>query len=165
MNQYKIYFYSQSGELKRTALIPGTNLDSVFQGCYERIEQDPFLDSCELIKVYSEEVPKEEILSNKEKFLNLVSYEESGTKEKIHWRIENKYWLRSSQSIALLILQRLDELNWTLHKLSEELNTSFTSTRKFLSGSEDFSLSLLLRIQKVLQLNLLHSELTRKDQE
>lgn len=156
MNQYKIYFYSHSGELLLIWIFKDSNLDSVFQECYERIEENESLVSCELIQVYPEETKEDDILSNKEKFLNLVSWKQSTFKEDYLKRKENRPWLKVSQKISLLVLTRLDELKWSNYKLSEELNISFTSVNKLLSGKEDFSLSLLLRIQDVLNLKFIN---------
>lgn len=155
MNQYKIYFYSKSGELLLIWVFKDNNLDSVFQECYERIEENKSLVICELIQVYPEHSKEDDILSNKEKFLNLVSWKESTFKEDYLKRKENRPWLKVSQKIALQILEKLDEVKWNNYKFSEELNISFTSVNKLLSGKEDFSLSLLLRIQDVLNLKFM----------
>ena len=51
-------------------------------------------------------------MTNKEKFLALVSKEETRTVERAKERIARKNYTRLSQKIALSILIRLDELGW-----------------------------------------------------
>ena len=49
-------------------------------------------------------------MTNKEKFLALVSEKDSGTLERNRDRIRNRSMLRESQQIALKVLMKLDEL-------------------------------------------------------
>ena len=56
--------------------------------------------------------------TNREKFLALVSEYDTYTEEKHNWRIANRQWLWASQDIALDIMDKLDDLGWTLQTTS-----------------------------------------------
>lgn len=57
---------------------------------------------------------------NKNKFLNLVSGENTVTKETNDWRIANREQLRVSQQFAINLLTKLDEVGWTVEFLAEK---------------------------------------------
>jgi hypothetical protein len=52
-------------------------------------------------------------MSNIEKLTALVSSKNTNTVAKNKDRIKNRAMLRESQNIALKVLDRLDDLNWT----------------------------------------------------
>ena len=54
------------------------------------------------------------------KFLNLVSGENTATQEKNDWRIANREQLRESQQFAINLLEKLDEVGWTVEFLAEK---------------------------------------------
>ena len=63
-------------------------------------------------------------MTNKEKFLELVSNEKVNTLENARERVKNRAMLRESQLIALKILKRLDELGWSQKDLGERMKVS-----------------------------------------
>jgi len=58
-------------------------------------------------------------MTNKEKFLNLVSSQDIKTLENIKLRKEQRAWLKISQAIALKILQTLKSNKFTQKQLIE----------------------------------------------
>ena len=60
-------------------------------------------------------------MNNKEKFLRLVSDEDTNTLGRIEERIANRDSQRIAFDIALKILDRLDQLGWSQKRLAEEL--------------------------------------------
>jgi len=52
-------------------------------------------------------------MTNKERFLALVSKEKTDTVKKNKARIKNRTMLRESQHIAIKVLMKLYELGWT----------------------------------------------------
>ena len=52
-------------------------------------------------------------MTNKEKFLQLVSGEDTKTIAEVKQRIKNRAMLRESQQIAIKVLMKLDESGWT----------------------------------------------------
>lgn len=59
-------------------------------------------------------------MTNKEKFLQLVSDEDNNTLKEIKQRIKNRAMLRESQQIAIKVLMKLDELGWTQKDLAQK---------------------------------------------
>jgi|688.fasta_scaffold700466_2 transcriptional regulator with XRE-family HTH domain len=94
-------------------------------------------------------------MTNKEKFLNLVSNEKSNTLQNLKERKKNRAVLRESQSIAFKVVQRLDTLKWTQKKLAENLDVSPQQVTKIISGKENLTLETLVKLQTVLEIPLL----------
>ena len=94
-------------------------------------------------------------MTNKEKFLNLVSDEKSNTLQNIKDRKKNRATLRESQSIAFKVLARLEVLKWTQKKLAEKLEVSPQQVTKIISGKENLTLETLVKLQTVLEIPLL----------
>ena len=94
-------------------------------------------------------------MSNKEKFLNLVSEEQSNTLQNLKERKKNRAMLRESQSIAYKVLMRLETLKWTQKKLAEKLEVTPQQVSKIISGKENLTLETLVKLQVVLEIPLL----------
>ena len=94
-------------------------------------------------------------MENKEKFLKLVSQDENNTLDKIKERNANRLWLRASQEIAKKVLIRLRELGWTKTKLAQELGVSKQQVSKIVRGSENFTISTIVDLEKVLNISIL----------
>lgn len=91
----------------------------------------------------------------KEKLANIVSKEPSKWFEDVKWRIENRAWLRRSQSIALKILLRLDEINITQKELAERMGVSAQMVNKLVKGSENITLETISKLEKALGMELI----------
>ena len=94
-------------------------------------------------------------MENKEKFLKLVSQDENNTLDKIKERNANRLWLRASQEIAKKVLIRLRELGWSKTKLAQELGVSKQQVSKIVRGSENFTISTIVDLEKVLNISIL----------
>jgi len=94
-------------------------------------------------------------MTNREKFLALVSKEETNTIERAKVRIERRAYARISKKIALSILIRLYELNWKQKDLAEEMDVSPQLVNKWVKGNENFTLETLTRLGKVLGIELI----------
>ena len=104
-------------------------------------------------------------MSNKEKFLNLVSEEKSNTLQNLKERKKNRAMLRESQSIAIKVLMRLDALKWTQKKLAEKLEVTPQQVSKIISGKENLTLETLVKLQNVLEIPLLFTAVERAFEE
>jgi len=93
---------------------------------------------------------------NKKNFLKLVSPEKSNFLESVKWRAKNRYWIRVSQKIALKILIRLDELNWTKEMLAKKSNLNITTINKIVKGQYNASLKTLMKLQNTLDINIIN---------
>ena len=96
-------------------------------------------------------------MTNKEKFLALVSDEDSKTLERVKERIKNRAMLRESQQIALKALFKLDELGWTQKDLAEKMGVSPQQVSKILSGKENLTIGTQIKLQNILDIPVLAS--------
>lgn len=94
-------------------------------------------------------------LTNKEKFLKLVSPEPSRTMENVRWRIANRPMLRRNEEIALKVLEQLDVLGITSKELGEKIGNP-DEVSKLLHGKlrEDVSPDLKEKLERELLINL-----------
>ena len=74
------------------------------------------------------------------------------------FRLENKSWLRYSQHIALLIQDKMNNMNLTQKDLAAQMSVSQQYISKILKGQENFSLETLAKIEDILHINILVPE-------
>jgi len=96
-------------------------------------------------------------MTSKEKYLKRIAGQETDAIKEAKERIENRSWLRESKKLALQILVRLDELEWTQKILSSELGVSPQYVNKLLKGNEKFGFDIIVKLQEVLDLPILYS--------
>ncbi|WP_223583088.1 transcriptional regulator [Sphingobacterium sp. GVS05A] len=94
-------------------------------------------------------------MTNKEKFLALVSKEETKTVERATARLANKRYSKLSNLIAFEILERLDELGWKQKDLAERMEVSPQQVNKWVKGNENFTLETLVVLSEVLGVELI----------
>lgn len=75
-------------------------------------------------------------------------------RDNAQWRMANKSWLRHSQHIAMLMLDKMDELNMTQKQLSELMGCSQQYVSKVLKGQENLSLETLSKIEQSLSIKI-----------
>ena len=96
-------------------------------------------------------------MTNKERFLKLVSKEKTSTLKKIKERIKNRAMLKESQKIALKVLLKLDEMNWSQKDLAKKMNVSPQQVNKIVRGKENLTLETQIKLQVLLDIPLLAS--------
>ena len=96
-------------------------------------------------------------MTNKEKFLNLVSNEKTNTLEKNKERIKNRAMLRESQQISIKVLAKLDELGWSQKDLAKEMEVSPQQITKIVSGKENLTIETQIKLQNILDIPVLAS--------
>ncbi len=96
-------------------------------------------------------------MTNKEKFLALVSNEKTDTLEQVKERIDNRAMLRESQKIALKVLLKLDELEWTQRELATKMGVSPQQISKIVSGKENLTIETQVKLQDILDIPILAS--------
>jgi antitoxin component HigA of HigAB toxin-antitoxin module len=79
----------------------------------------------------------------------------SNWRKEAQWRNDNSSWLRYSQAIAMIMLDRLEELDMTQTQLSESMGCSKQYVSKILKGSENLSLETISKIEKGLDINII----------
>ena len=94
-------------------------------------------------------------MTNKEKFNNLVSDETTDTVKRNRARIKNRARLRESQSIALKVLDKLDELGWSQRKLALAMDVSPQQITKIVKGKENLTLETQTKLQEILDIPIL----------
>lgn len=96
-------------------------------------------------------------MTNKEKFLSLVSKEKTNTLEKNRERIKNRAMLRESQQIAIKVLKKLDELGWSKKDLADALEVAPQQVTKIVSGQENLTIETQIKLQNALDIPILAS--------
>ncbi|MDE6484955.1 MAG: helix-turn-helix transcriptional regulator [Duncaniella sp.] len=100
---------------------------------------------------------REEIISN----LNAHSGESpSKWREKAEWRTANKSWLRYSQGIAMMMLDKMEELGLTQKSLAERMGCSQQYVSRVLKGTENLSIETISKIEAALELEILEPKFT-----
>lgn len=99
------------------------------------------------------------IMKSHEKIISALKNHQSLTpskwREKAEWRIANKSWLRYSQHIAILMLDRMEELGLTQKSVAERMGCSQQYISRVLKGSENLSIETISKIETALELNIL----------
>ena len=80
-------------------------------------------------------------------------------RKEAEYRHENKAWLRHSQYVAMLMLDRMETLGLTQKALAAQMNVSQQYVSKILKGHENLSLETLAKIEDILHINILTYEL------
>ncbi len=98
-------------------------------------------------------------MKSHEKIISALKNHQSLTpskwREKAEWRIANKSWLRYSQHIAILMLDRMEELGLTQKSVAERMGCSQQYISRVLKGSENLSIETISKIETALELNIL----------
>ncbi|MDE6409019.1 MAG: helix-turn-helix transcriptional regulator [Muribaculaceae bacterium] len=76
-------------------------------------------------------------------------------KENAEWRIANKSWLRYSQRIAMMMLDRMEELGLTQKSVAEKMGCSQQYISRVLKGSENMSIETISKIESALGLKIM----------
>lgn len=95
--------------------------------------------------------------ANTEKFTALVSNETTNTIKRNRDRIKSRNQLRESQNIAMMVLERLDEWNWSQRQLATAMEVSPQQITKIVRGSENLTLDTIIRLQTILKIKILAS--------
>lgn len=103
-------------------------------------------------------------MTNKEKFLQLVSEEDTNTIAEVKQRIKNRAMLRESQQIAIKVLMKLDEPGWSQIRLAKEMGVTPQQVNKIVRGKENLTLDTQVKIQNILDIPILASYYENKAQ-
>jgi transcriptional regulator with XRE-family HTH domain len=90
-----------------------------------------------------------------EKFLALVSDENSGFEKKALWRKANKNWLDKSALIAIKILRAISDQGISQKKLADKMEVSAQYINKIVKGSENLSLETISKLEMNLGIQLI----------
>jgi len=96
-------------------------------------------------------------MSKMEKFLKLVSEDDTKTILENQQRIKNRAMLRESQKIALKVLMKLDKLGWTQKDLSAKMEVTPQQITKIVSGKANLTIETQIKLQTILDIPILAS--------
>lgn len=102
-------------------------------------------------------------MSNKENFLKLVSKEKSVTLANVKVRIKDRAMLQESQKIALKVLLKLEEMQWTQRDLAKALAVKPQQITKIVSGKENLTIETQIKLQTILDIPVLASYYENKN--
>ena len=95
---------------------------------------------------------KAEVLS---KLNEYSSKTPSKWRDNAEWRMANKSWLRYSQQIAMMMLDRMEELGLTQKSIAERMGCSQQYISRILKGTENLSIETISKIEAALELEIL----------
>ena len=123
---------------------------------------DSILDDGRLWAVHydgEEDNAKEEHMKSiVEKLKEHSSPTPSKWRERAEFRRANKSWLRFSQHVAMMMLDKMESLGLTQKGLASRMECSQQYISKILKGQENLSLETICRIEDALDLELLPKE-------
>ena len=79
----------------------------------------------------------------------------SSWKEKARWRMSSKSWLRHSQKIAMLMLDRMEELGVNQQNIADKMGCTQQKISKILKGSENLSIETIDKIERALDIKIM----------
>jgi transcriptional regulator with XRE-family HTH domain len=91
-------------------------------------------------------------MTNKEKFLKLVSNRKTTTLDNLNFRIENEDGIKQSQEIAIKVLLKLKELKMSQRELATLMNVKPQQITKLVSGRQNLTIFTLKKVEKVLNI-------------
>ena len=75
-------------------------------------------------------------------------------REGAEWRRANRAWLRRSQAIAVKILDKMDEMQWTQAQVAERIGCSQQYVSRIVKGSENLTLEMISKIEDALDIKI-----------
>ena len=81
-------------------------------------------------------------------------------RDNVEWRIANKRWLRYSQRIAMMMLDRIEELGLTQKAVADRMGCTQQYVSRLLKGTENLSIETISKIETALGLHILDSVLS-----
>jgi ribosome-binding protein aMBF1 (putative translation factor) len=75
--------------------------------------------------------------------------------EEARWRQENEIWLRMSRSVALTIVDYMQDHQLSRAEMAKQLNVSQQYLSRILSGTENFSIKSIAKIEATLGVSCL----------
>ena len=98
-------------------------------------------------------------MKTKEEIISKLNANSSATpskwRENAEWRNENKAWLRYSQRIAMMMLDKMEELGLTQKAVAERMGCSQQYISRVLKGTENLSIETISKIESALDLEIL----------
>lgn len=95
----------------------------------------------------------------KSKAIKFLEQHQSSTtskfEEEARWRQENEIWMKLSRSVSLSIIDYMQDNNLTRAELATQLDVSQQYLSKILSGTENFSIKTIARIETALGITCL----------
>lgn len=81
-------------------------------------------------------------------------------REMFEYMNANDSWLRYSQNVAMMMLDRMEELGLNQNQLAEKMSCSRQYISKILKGQENLSLETLYKIERALGISILKDKLS-----
>lgn len=94
----------------------------------------------------------------KDAFMKLITVDPEAHRifmEKLQWRIDNRYWLKTTVKIAIKILGEIRTMKITKEDLAIAADISIERITEIVKGRADMTLSEIARIENVLKIKLL----------
>lgn len=86
-------------------------------------------------------------------------------RENAEWRMANKSWLRYSQHIAMMMLDKMEKLGLTQKSVAERMGCSQQYISRVLKGTENLSIETISKIEAALEIEILKTAFAPRSQE
>ncbi len=90
-----------------------------------------------------------------DKLSTFKSYSPSRWRKKAVERQANKEWLRYTQKIAIMMLNKMEEMGITQKSVAERMGCSQQYISRVLKGSENLSIETIFKIESTLDMKIL----------
>lgn len=77
-------------------------------------------------------------------------------------RAENKEWMRYSQRIAMMMLDKMEELGFTQKAVADRMGCSQQYISKILKGTENLSIETIAKIEAALNIRIFEPSLVMR---
>ena len=105
-------------------------------------------------------------MKTKEEIINNLRQHQGKTpsrwRENAEWRMANKEWLRYSQHIAMMMLDKMEELGLTQKSVAERMGCSQQYISRVLKGTENLSIETISKIEGALGIGILEPAFVRR---
>lgn len=102
---------------------------------------------------------KENYMKTRNEIIEKLTEHSGGTpskwRENAEWRVANKDWLRYSQRIAMMMLDKMEVLGLTQKSVAERMGCSQQYISRVLKGRENLSIETISKIENALELEIL----------
>lgn len=99
------------------------------------------------------------MMKTKEEIISRLKEHGSSTpsrwRQNAEWRMANRAWLRYSQRISMMMLDRMEELGLTQTSLATKMGCSQQYISRVLKGTENLSIETISKIESALEMEIL----------
>lgn len=118
-------------------------------------EKHNYIDLLQLLSCIIEDIAMKTTQEIKSGLNRHSSKYPSRWRENAEWRMANREWLRYSQRIAMMMLDRMEELGLNQKAVAERMGCSQQYVSRVLKGTENLSIETISKIEAALEMQIM----------